>query len=42
MPWAGFSVAGLALVLADALGSSALRGQGGSVTDGGGKVIGEA
>ena len=42
VPWAGFSVAGLVLVLADALGSSAPRGRGSSVTDGGGKVIDEA
>ena len=33
VPWAGFSVAGLVLVLVGALGSSAPRGRGGSVTD---------
>ena len=45
VPWAGFSVAGLVLVLAGVLGSivgsSAPLGRGGSVTTGGVKVVDE-
>ena len=46
VPWAGFSVAGLVLVLEGVLGSivgsSAPWGRGGSVTAGRGKVVDEA